>query len=118
MFYTDNLLATGHMRTPRREHDQRVREVEHGVFSPVVFHYTDGMSLAATVIYKRLAALISGKRDELYSTMMEWIQCCLPYSFLRASIICIRSTRSSRRHTSSQLDGPLILISSEWHVPQ
>ena len=45
----------------RRSYDERVREVEHGSFSPLVFSTTGGMGTAATVVYKRLASLISEK---------------------------------------------------------
>ena len=45
-------------------YEQRIREVEHGTFSPLVFSSTGGMGRAAVVTYKRLASLIAAKRDE------------------------------------------------------
>ena len=43
----------------KRAYDQRVREIEHGSFSPLIFSTTGGMGSIATVVYKRLAAMIA-----------------------------------------------------------
>ena len=47
----------------KRAYDQRVREIEYGSFSPLVFSTTGGMGTTATVVYKRLASMISGKES-------------------------------------------------------
>ena len=46
-----------HEDTKKREYGQRVRDVEHGVFIPLVLTSTGGMGREATVFYKRLADL-------------------------------------------------------------
>ena len=107
-----------HENSKKRAYDRRIREVEHGTFAPLVFSCTGGMGRAATATYRRLAALISTKRDETYSTTMGWIQCRLSFSLLRASIMCLRGTRSSVGHLSRLLEAPINLISSEGRVPQ
>ena len=48
----------------RRNYDERVREVERGTFSPLVFSTSGGVAPAASVVYKRLASLIADKRDQ------------------------------------------------------
>ena len=65
----------------RRHYEQRVREVEHGSFTPLVFSTSGGLSKAAEVTYKRLASLIAEKRDTDYSTTRKWLRnkfpsCC------------------------------------------
>ena len=45
----------------KREYGERVREVEHGVFTPPVLSTTGGLGREATTFYKRLADLISSK---------------------------------------------------------
>ena len=47
----------------RRAYEERVREIEHGCFTPLVFSTAGGMGKAATVAYKRLAHLLSTRRD-------------------------------------------------------
>ena len=63
---SSSLTATyrRHELEKRRSYDQRIREVEHGTFTPLVFSTTGGMGKAATVFYKRLASLLSDKLDE------------------------------------------------------
>ena len=47
-----------HEREKCRAYEQRVREVERGSFTPLVFSISGGMGRAATVTYKRLASLL------------------------------------------------------------
>ena len=56
----------------KRHYDQRVREVEHGTFSPLVFSSTGGMGRIATTTYKGLASLIAAKNDEPYVSVLLW----------------------------------------------
>jgi len=48
-------------------------EVEHGCFTPLVFSTSGGMSKAATIVYKRLANLLSIRRNFPYPTLMGWL---------------------------------------------
>ena len=107
-----------HESIKKRAYDQRVREVEHGTFSPLVFSCSGGMGRAATATYKRLAALTAEKRNEPYSSTLGWIQCRLSFSLLRASIMCLRGARSSIGHASRLPDVPINLVSSEGQVPR
>ena len=49
----------------RRAYDERVREIEHGSFSPLVFSTSGSMGPTATVVYKRLASMITEKSIKL-----------------------------------------------------
>ena len=47
--------------------DGRIREVEHGSFSPLVFSTAGGMGTTANVVYKRIiASLIADKHGKPY----------------------------------------------------
>ena len=85
---------TKHEAEKKRTYGQRVREVEHGSFTPLVFASTGGMGKEATVCYKRIASLLALKRNTTYSHMMAWIRCRLSFALLRSSLMCIRGTRS------------------------
>jgi len=91
-----NPLAPSYQNTPlaqcyrrneqeKQAYDQRVREIEHGSFSPLVFTTTGGMGTVATVVYKRLAAMIAEKRERPYSKTMQWIRHRLNFSLLHSS---------------------------------
>ena len=63
---------------------------------------TGGMGKAASTFYKRLASMLSEKRDVSYGKTMNWIRCHLSFALLRASIMSIRGARSSRRHPATE----------------
>ena len=106
-----------HENTKKRAHEQRVREVEHGSFTPLVLSLTGGMGSAATVCYKRLASLIAQKRDQPYSRTMAWVRCSLSFALLRSSIQCIRGARSSIGRMGRELLPPVDLVTSEAKLP-
>ena len=58
------MMPTEDMSRPKkREYGQRVRGVEHGVFTPLVLSTNGGMGKEATTFYKRLAVMIAQKRQ-------------------------------------------------------
>ena len=61
----------------KRAYEEKVREVEHGSFSPIIFSTSVGMGPIATVVYKWIAPLIAEKRDQPYSRTLFWICCKL-----------------------------------------
>ena len=91
-----------HEQEKRRQYDQRVRDIEHASFTPLVLSITGGMGRAATAFYKRLASMLAEKRDTSYALTLNWIRCRLSFALLRASIMSIRGARSSRYHPASE----------------
>ena len=59
----------------KRAYEERVREIEHGSFSPLVFSAAGGMGTIATVVYKRLASLLAEKQGRPYSSTLHWLRC-------------------------------------------
>ena len=62
-----------HEGEKRRAYEERVREVERGSFTPLVFSSSGGMGKAAMVVYRRLANLLSNKWNSSYSLTMGWL---------------------------------------------
>ena len=89
-----------HEQEKRREYDQRVREIEHATFTPLVLSTTGGMGQAAT-FYRRLASMLA-KRNIPYSMALNWIRRRLSFALLRASIMSIRGAWSSRHHPATE----------------
>ena len=106
-----------HENAKKRSYDQRIREVEHGSFTPLVLSCTGGMGRAAINTYRRLATLISTKRDDIYSNTMGWIRCRLSFSLLRAAIMSIRGARSTIGHATREPEAPTDLITRVCHIP-
>ena len=77
----------------KREYGDRIREIEHGTFTPLIFSTSGGLSKETTVAYKRIAELLSIKRNSEYAATLTWMRCCLSFASLRSAIACIRGTR-------------------------
>ena len=83
-----------HEGDKRQAYEERVREVERGSFTPLVFSSSGGMGKAAMVTYRRLASLLSDKWNSPYFVIMGWLRCSLGFSLLRSSLMCLRESRS------------------------
>ncbi len=55
-----------HEMEKKRKYEQRIREVEHSSFTPLVMSATGGMANQATVFYKRLASSLAQKWYQPY----------------------------------------------------
>ena len=96
--YSKSKLKACHRRNElekRRQYDERIRTVENGSFTPLVFTTAGGMGQAATTFYKLLASSISEHHSKPYSLVLNWIRCRLSFSLLRSAILCLRGARSS-----------------------
>ena len=82
----------------KRAYEERIREVEHGSFTPLIFSAQGGMSKETATMYKRLASLLSSKRSQPYSSTINWIRCRIGFALLRSMITCLRGARSSHLH--------------------
>ena len=76
-----------------REYGERVLEVEHGDFTPLVFTCTGGMAPQSTIVIKRLAGKLSTKQNIAMSVASGWLRCRLSFALLRTTILCVRGTR-------------------------
>ena len=104
-----------HEQAKKREYGQRVREVERGVFTPLVLSTNGGMGKEATTFYKQLADMIAQKRQHHYSMVMGWLRCRISFASLRSSVMCIRGSRSSSHRPINSSD--ISLAATEGRVP-
>ena len=103
-----------HEDVKKRAYGQRVREIEHGAFTHLVFSTTGGMGQEATTFYKRLADTLARKQQKPYSVVISWLRCKLSFAVVRSSIMCIRGTRSSNYRPLRDAD--IILATSEGYL--
>ena len=104
-------------REKRRTYEERIREIEHGNFSPLVFSTSGNMGPTATTVYKRLAAMIADKTNKPYSKTIHWMRCRLSFSLLRSAIMCLRGSRSALHKPAYTLVNSIDLAYSEGRVP-
>ena len=105
-----------HERVKKRQYEQRIWEIEHSSFTPLVFSTTGGLAPAATTFYKRLASMLAEKWNQPYSSTIGWLRCRLSFSLLRSSIMCIRGARSSAHKFQSQLEAAVDLTVADSNL--
>ena len=104
-----------HEMEKKRAYEQRILEVEHATFTPLVFSASGGFGKEATPFYKRLASLLTDHWDQPYSCTMNWLRCTISFSLLRSAVQCIRGARSSRgRYVKSV--SPVDLVTAETNI--
>ena len=92
-----------------------MRELERGSFTPLVFSSLGGMGKTATVMYHRLANLLSDKWNSPYSLIMGWLRCSLlSFSLLRSSLMCLRGSCSGSG--SPGVPATIDLVVAEGHL--
>ncbi len=99
----------------KRAYEERIREVEHATFTPVVLSTTGGIAKEANIFYKKLASMVANKWEHSYSSTLQWLRCRLSFSLLRSSIQAIRGARSSIGH-AVRIPAAVDLVTSEAHL--
>ena len=102
-------------REKRRAYEQRVCEIERGSFTPLIFSALGGISRATEITYKRLASLLTTKKDKHYNAVISLIRCRLNFSLLRSAIMCIQGSRSAAGRPRRDFDFALAI--SESRLP-
>jgi len=85
-----------HEKRKNREYGERIRQVEQGDFTPLVFATTGGMGPQATIVLKKLATRISERQNKPRTMVMAWLRCRLSFALLRTSLILLRGSRPYR----------------------
>ena len=104
-----------HESIKKRTYEQRVREVEHASFTPLVLSASGGMASEATTFYKHLASKLATKWEQSYSHTLSWLRTRITFSLLRSAIQCIRGARSSCGH-AIRIPQAIDLAVSELHI--
>ena len=73
----------------KREYLERVLEIEHGSFTPLVFGTNGGMGKECTKFIKTLANQLSVKENETYAAVITWLRTRLSFEILRSAILCV-----------------------------
>ena len=93
-----------------------MQEVENGSFTPLVFSTMGGMSKECITFYKRLAVLLSEKRNENLSIVSAWVKTKINFSLIRSTLLCLRGSRTIRKaemNNINELDFTLVVKTSE-----
>ena len=83
-----------------REYAERIRDVEHADFNPLVFTTAGGMAPQCQIVVKKLAAVLSEKQGVPKSVVTGWLRCRLSFALLRTTLLCVRGTRAKRNYAN------------------
>ena len=86
-----------HEAEKKRSYNERVLQVEHASFSPIVMTTTGGSGPEAKRHHQRLASLIAEKRKEDFSSAMNHIRTRLRFSILRSTMNALGGSRGRPR---------------------
>ena len=91
-------------RVKEREYGERIRRVDHGDFTPLVFTCTGGMAPESQMVIRRLAERMSTHLKQPRSVVTGWLKCRLSFALLRTTLLCIRATRRKRFIAESSVE--------------
>ena len=83
-------------KSKEREYAERIKNVEHADFNPLVFTTAGGMAPQSRLVIKRIAAALSERRNLPKSVVTGWLRCKLSFALLRTTLLCVRGTRVRR----------------------
>ena len=86
-----------HEQSKKREYLERVLEVEHASFTPLVFGTNGGVGEECSKFLKNLSRKLSLKNDENYSDVLCWLRTRLSMEITRSSLLCLRGSRTPFR---------------------
>lgn len=82
----------------KRLYNERIMQVEHGTFTPLVMSATGGMGRESMKFYSRLSELISERRESSYSVVVTWIRRKIVFALMKSIGMCLRGSRSVFNH--------------------
>ena len=97
-------VLSKHEQEKKRQYNQRIMNCDHGTFTPLVFTVTGVMGHECDLYHKALADKISRKRGDRYDDVMQYMRTKLSFLALKATLLCLRGSRSMFTK-SEQLEG-------------
>ena len=91
-------------QSKKRQYAQRILNVEHGDFTPLVFTCAGGISLQSQIVLRRLAEKISEKNNIHISVVSGWLRARLSFSPLRTTLLCLRATRRKKFYCKNNIE--------------
>lgn len=82
----------------KTKYNQRVIEIEHGSFTPLVISAYGGVSRETERFMSRLITKIAEKKDVPMSTIANYVRTKLSFILVRSQVLCIRGSRKLWRH--------------------
>ena len=92
----------------KRNYNNRILQIEHGTFVPLVFSIYGSMGRECTKFYSKLAELLSDKRKQSKSLTVNWIQTKVCFGLSKSCLLCLRGSRSVNKNISKIGDNMMV----------
>ena len=101
-------------REKKRAYNQRVLEIEHGSFTPLIFSATGGMGRECNKFVSRLANIMANKQGKPYGEVITWMRRKISMGLCKAVGVCLRGSRTvfGQRDLNINEDISISLITS------
>ena len=80
-------------RGKKASYNQRVIDIEHGSFSPIVMSAFGGCGKETERVLSKLVIKLSEKRDVPNSIMANYVRTKLSFELIKSQVMCIRDSR-------------------------
>ena len=84
-------------RKKRALYNERILEVEHGTFAPLIFSVTGGAGPETKVFINILCDKITCKNNQSYPCAVNFIKCKLAFLIRKLVLLCVRGTRVTKK---------------------
>ena len=84
-----------HEQEKKRQYNQRIMNIEHGTFTPLIFTTTGVMGHENDLYHKALAHKISKSKGDRYDDVMQYLRTKLSFLAMKATLLCLRGSRST-----------------------
>ena len=95
--YSNQSLAKSYEvneKEKKKAYGERIFQIEHGSFTPIVMSATGGMARESKKFFSRLAAMIADKRKQSISLISSWIRRKLAFALIHSISMDLRGSRS------------------------
>ena len=89
---TPEKIFTKHEREKKRQYNKRIMNVEHGIFTPLVFSVNGEKAKECLKFHKFAAEKFANKSGCRYEKVLSIIKCKLSLLILPASLMCVRGS--------------------------
>ena len=81
----------------KKKYGARIREIEKGTFTPLVFSVSGGCGKECDIVLKKIATMIAKKTHNTHSSIMSWMRTQISFTLLRSCIVCLRGWRRAKK---------------------
>jgi len=93
-----------HEKEKKKKYQQKVIDVEMGLFTPLVFGTNGGMGKECKLFLSNLTDKLSRKNGESYASAISWLRTRISLEILRSVHTCVHGSRTPFDKNADFLD--------------